>query len=217
MSTAHRVEQGDTLYTIAKQFGFPNWKVIFDDPSNADLKAKRKNPQILHPGDVVQIPDVSPDKGLKVPLDRRTIITLTKIGFQPLRLVLLDGSRFPLEKVSYVLSFEGGEIKGQTDEQGLVSEQIPVGIVEVTLRIGEEDFSLRVGHLNPLNIDTSDQGISGSKGRLKNLGYFIELVDGEFGPDAKEAVLLFQAEHRLTKTGTLDAPTRETLLATHLS
>ena len=58
MASAHTVVAGDTLYTIAQQNGFPNWRTISDHASNTALRALRLNPHVLHPGDIVQIPEV---------------------------------------------------------------------------------------------------------------------------------------------------------------
>src|ERR1035438_5291586 len=57
MPTAYTVKQGDHLSRIADQFGFSDYRVIWDYAGNADLKAQRKNPHVLFPGDSVIIPD----------------------------------------------------------------------------------------------------------------------------------------------------------------
>jgi len=51
-------QTGDSLYTIAKEEGFLNWRSIYDAPENESLRVLRPNPQVLLPGDVVVIPDV---------------------------------------------------------------------------------------------------------------------------------------------------------------
>jgi hypothetical protein len=215
MAETHRVEQGESHYTIAKKHGFPNWRVIYDDPSNAELKKKRPNPQVLHPGDLVQIPDAPKEPHLKVPLDKRTVITRTKKDFQPIRLVLLGHNRSPRPNAEYTLSFQGGELKGKADTTGLIREEIPVGAGKVTLQVGDEKRELQVGFLNPLEANTSDQGTEGAKARLRNLGYFVASVDGDQGKDFKAALLQFQADQGLEKSGKLDDATRQKLLTVH--
>src|SRR6185503_580187 len=61
MSIHHKVRQGECLSSIARRYDF-DWQTIWNHGDNADLKAKRKNPGILYPGDVVVIPDVKEKK-----------------------------------------------------------------------------------------------------------------------------------------------------------
>jgi hypothetical protein len=60
MPTTHLVEEGECPSSIAKRFGFRIWRTIYDDPSNATLRRKRPDPNVLAPGDVVMIPDREP-------------------------------------------------------------------------------------------------------------------------------------------------------------
>src|ERR1051325_8947818 len=60
----HVVKKGESLSTIARQYGHSDWKAIYDHPANAGFKKKRPNPNVIHPGDVVVIPD-KPILGLK--------------------------------------------------------------------------------------------------------------------------------------------------------
>jgi len=56
MSTPYTVQRGDTLTKIAIRHGFRNWRVIYDHPDNAGFKRLRPNPNLIYPGDVIQIP-----------------------------------------------------------------------------------------------------------------------------------------------------------------
>jgi hypothetical protein len=215
MAETHRVEQGESLYTIAKKHGFPNWRVIYDDPVNAELKKRRPNPQVLQPGDLVQIPDAPKEPHLKVPLDRRTVLTRTKRGFQPIRIALLGHDRQPRLNTDYTLKFQGGELKGKSDGAGVVREEIPVDASELTLQVEDDRWILKVGFLNPLATDTDDKGVEGAKARLRNLGYFVASVDSDPKKDFKSALLRFQADRGIQKSGELDDATRQALLTIH--
>jgi len=57
MPIHHTVRQGEYLAKICRQHGFPDWQKVWDNADNADLKSKRKSPNVLYPGDVVVIPD----------------------------------------------------------------------------------------------------------------------------------------------------------------
>lgn len=56
MTTSYIVKRGDTLSQIAKQHGFLNWQVVWDDPGNDAVRAKRGRPELIQPGDEVLIP-----------------------------------------------------------------------------------------------------------------------------------------------------------------
>src|SRR5258706_12719858 len=62
MPTEHVVKQGEHLSQIAKQHGFFDFRLIWDHPKNAKLKALRLNPNVLLPGDLLHIPDKEPKK-----------------------------------------------------------------------------------------------------------------------------------------------------------
>jgi hypothetical protein len=55
--TIHTVRSGENLTTIARKYGYSDWKAIYDHPKNMDFKRKRPNPNIIFPGDVIFIPD----------------------------------------------------------------------------------------------------------------------------------------------------------------
>ena len=57
MGKNHYVEQGEYLAQIARSYGFVDYNTIWDAPENQGLKDKRKNPNILFPGDKLFIPD----------------------------------------------------------------------------------------------------------------------------------------------------------------
>jgi len=217
MAATHKVEQGETLYSIAKKHGIPNWRAIYDDPANEELRRKRPNPHVLQPGDEVQIPDPPPDAGLAVTLDARTEVTRVRKGFQLIRFTVLDTDLVPIAAADYRLSFKGGEHKGKTDERGDLRESVPVDATEVTLEVGKDKWELGVGLLNPIDPDADDGGVAGAKARLRNLGYFVAAIDGELGSDAVTAIRHFQTDHGLPATGEMDDATRKKLLDAHES
>ena len=60
MSTPYTVQRGDNLTKIANRHGFRNWRAIYDHPDNAGFKRLRSNPNLIYPGDVIQIPESGP-------------------------------------------------------------------------------------------------------------------------------------------------------------
>ena len=59
MAEEYQVKQGDCIHSIAFEEGFFA-DTIWNHPNNSDLKSKRKDPNVLFPGDVVHIPDKRP-------------------------------------------------------------------------------------------------------------------------------------------------------------
>jgi hypothetical protein len=209
----HRVEAGETLYTIAQRYGLDDWRAIYDHPDNAALWGRRSNPQVLHPGDLLQIPD-DVRAGVPVALDRRTTLVRREAGQQPLTLMMenLDGT--PMRQIAYELQFAGGARRGHTDESGKIAVEIPIGAREATLTVGDHRWRLEVGSLNPLE-STDDHGVSGCQGRLTNLGYFRGQIDGRDGPELQDAIGRFQLDHNLPCTGRLDDATWRALDERH--
>ncbi len=213
MPKQHRVKQGDSLYTIAKEEGFLNWRSIYDAPENESLRVLRPNPQVLLPGDVVVIPDVELP-GTPLSLDKRTIMARRKRGVQPLRIVLRREDGAPLAGQEYQLTFDGGNVRGKTDAKGLLREEIPVGVINVQLKAGIHSRTLVVGFLDPLD-DTPGQEITGVQERLRNLGYYNGPIDGATNGDLAQGLTQFQSDQRLPETGEADQETQEKLLEVH--
>jgi len=57
MGLQYVVKRGDCLSRIAQQFGFSSYRTLYDAPENADFKAKRPDPNLIYPGDVINIPE----------------------------------------------------------------------------------------------------------------------------------------------------------------
>ncbi|MEM1142296.1 MAG: LysM domain-containing protein [Pseudomonadota bacterium] len=54
---AYTVVRGDNLSRIARAFGLSSWRDLYHDPANAQFRALRPNPNLIFPGDRLQIPD----------------------------------------------------------------------------------------------------------------------------------------------------------------
>jgi hypothetical protein len=55
-SELYKVKKGDTLTSIAKQFGHRKWETIWNAADNKSLVSKRKKPEAIEPGDQLTIP-----------------------------------------------------------------------------------------------------------------------------------------------------------------
>jgi hypothetical protein len=54
--TIHRVAKGESLWSIAREYGFLNWRALYDHPDNAAFRKLRPNPAYIVPGDLLVIP-----------------------------------------------------------------------------------------------------------------------------------------------------------------
>ncbi len=52
----HTVVRGDSLSKIARKYGVSSWRALYDAPENAAFRAMRPNPNLIYPGDRLQIP-----------------------------------------------------------------------------------------------------------------------------------------------------------------
>lgn len=57
MPQIHIVKSGESLSIIAKKYGFADWRTLYDHPANVKLRNARPNPDHIHVGDQVFIPE----------------------------------------------------------------------------------------------------------------------------------------------------------------
>src|SRR5436190_441453 len=121
MPIRYNVQPGDCISSIAFEHGlFPD--TIWDDPANAALKAKRKNPNVLADGDVVAIPDKRPRTE---PVETTKRHTFRRKGVPARLRIRLQENGMPLANLAFKLTGSGFEVSGQTDGGGLVDVSIP--------------------------------------------------------------------------------------------
>lgn len=205
------VQQGECLASIAYDSGFLI-ETLWDDPGNASLKAGRKDPRMLLPGDRVHIPE------RRLRQETRATDSLHKFvrkGVpEMLRMVLLDEDGKPRSSVPYIILIDDVIVKsGKTDGKGVV--EIPIapnarrGELILNPTQDEERYQLGLGSLDPPST------ITGAQARLNNLGFYCGDVDGKIGPLTAGAIREFQQRNNLKVTGELDSNTMATLEKTH--
>lgn len=204
MSTDYEVSQGDTIPSIALDTGF-FWETIWNFGENANLKSKRKNPNILYEGDIVKIPD------LKTKSDSKATGTSYKYKRkgEPIKITikLLKSDGKPRANEAYVLDLDGKQFKGNTDGDGQIKQKIPGDCKGGTLSLkdGKEVMPVQVGMLDPI-----DQ-ISGVQHRLSNLGFDCDPT-GELDDQTVRALQNFQAENNMQITDKIEESLKSKLL-----
>lgn len=209
----HVVKQGDHFSKVAAEYGFADWRTIWNNPANAELKKKRGNPNILYPGDKVTIPE----KGEKT----ESMVTEQRHKFKKngkplkLRLMLKDLNFKPLANKKCVLHVDGKQFEITSEANGLVEHEIPPNAERARLLMGDDrapitlEVPIEIGHLDP--VDT----VSGQKARLNNLGYFAGPLDEEDESLFKSAIEEFQCDHKLTIDGKCGPNTQAKLKEIH--
>lgn len=160
----YTVQQGDHLSGIAEQFGFQSVDTIWNHANNSALKKQRKDPHILFPGDDVFIPPPS-EKSESAPTTKLSEFTIL-IKRVRLNLKLEDINRDPIASKPVTLDVEGRTVPPpNTDGDGKTSSVILKSAKNGVLLLGDLQFPLKIGHLDPIDKQP------GQIARLNNLGY----------------------------------------------
>jgi hypothetical protein len=197
------VGEGESTSSLAKKNGF-FWRTIWEHGENAELKAKRKDPNVLFADDEIFIPD----KQLKEVSKGTEQKHKFKRKGEPCKLkVQLMKSGRPRANEKYVLNLDGTLLNGTTDGEGKLEHFIPgeSRSALLLLRGGQEALPLRLGDLDPC-----DQ-LTGIQQRLNNLGFDCGSESGDVGPETAEAIKKFQAAYKLDVTGEADEATKSKL------
>ncbi len=187
--TQHTVEQGDHIGLIAHQYNFFDWRLIWDDDANAELRMLRDNPHVLHPGDVVAIPDRA-EKSLGA---ASTIVHTFQVTTRKLtvRLALKDYFDVVFADETCTLEIDRSPVEVTSDPDGIVERDIDPTAAQGTLLVKEVTFSLRIGNLDPAEEE------SGQIARLNNLGYRAGTIDPREDEPFKSALEEFQCDQKL--------------------
>ncbi|MDI7259574.1 MAG: peptidoglycan-binding protein [Thermodesulfobacteriota bacterium] len=199
----YTIKEGECLSSIAQRHGL-FWKKIWDHPNNSDLKRRRKDPNILYPGDVVFIPEKE-EKQENGSTEQRHHFRKKGVPAK-VRLRLMRNDQ-PRANESYVLEVDGIFFAGTTDADGKLEQSIPPNAKKGKLFIGKkrEEYILNLGHMDPLN------ELIGIQKRLNNLGFHCGPANGVLGPRTTNAFKAFQKKHHLTESGEADEATKNKL------
>src|SRR5262245_31217609 len=124
MPTPYTIQNGECLASVAYEHGFLP-ETIWSAPENSDLRARRKNPYTLLPGDELTIPDKR--LGVAECATEQRHRFLRKAVPAKLRIILRDKDDQPRKSLPYVATIQGAsqEQKGETDDNGALELTIP--------------------------------------------------------------------------------------------
>lgn len=204
----YTVKEGDCLSSIAAAHGFA-WQTLWNHADNAELKRRRKDPNVLCPGDEVVIPERK-SKTESGATETRHRFRVTG-GKTVLRLRLLKEGESRAHE-PYKLDIDGEWYEGTTDGDGQIEQKIPADAKKGKLLLGEKDsetIELNLGGVDPVD------EVKGIQQRLKNLGLPCGKIDGELGEKTQAALKRFQQANGLEATGQADQATKDKLVELH--
>jgi hypothetical protein len=193
----HTVAQGECADSIANAHGF-TWETVWNHPQNEALRQKRKDPNVLYPGDEIFVPEVEIKKETRPTGKRHTFVK--DVAEAKLNVRLLDDDK-PLANVPYTLDVDGISLSGVTDGDGFVKQVIPSHARQGRLSVGagatKDVYEFQFGTVDPIDTD------EGLHGRLMNLGFASDSLPA--------AIAAFQQKEELAVTGEADDATRARL------
>ncbi len=203
MSIRHKVVQGECISSIAFRNGFAP-DTLWAHPENVELQEKRSDPNALLPGDIVVIPDKTPETftrmtGKRHTFQRRGVPEKLKVQF------LKNGE--PRANEPFELDIDGVITKGTTTGDGKLDVWIDPAarLGTITFTNGGATYPLKLGHLDPV------EEITGVQARLANLGLYQGPIDGELNGPTEAAIHLFQQREKIETESLLDEQTCEAL------
>ena len=147
----HTVKRGETLSGIARQHGLKSWQEIYNHPSNAGFRTKRPNPNLIHPGDQINIP-TSPGRPVVpvAPVDPRQAARLGKFAkhAEAMRQELLKdlpAQRQKLEEDEFLKFLE--QTKADWDKAFFVSDRVEDAIKIVRYYRAMRDLQLPLSEI----------------------------------------------------------------------
>jgi hypothetical protein len=154
MAKKHLSKQNDHISKIAEDYGFFDWKTIWDDSANGSLKQKRGDPNVLfkgdktrkgRKGDEVKIPAKNIKEDSKA-TDNDYVYQVPRKKLQ-LNLRVLNVDFTPIKQAQYELSIEGRDesYSGKTNDQGeIIAEDIPLAAQrgKLSVRVSPQDANV---------------------------------------------------------------------------
>jgi hypothetical protein len=197
------VRQGDYLTALAFRFGFEA-EEIWNDPKNAELKAKRVDYDTLWPGDLLFLPKANSKPATLNAQATNAFAAQPPTVEVPLCFEDING---PWANEPYEVEGLPEPTNGTTDGDGMLVLNAPVTTQIVTLTFPKKSYCerLTIGGLDPAN------EWSGVQQRLAALGLYQGAVTAQGDLLTQRALRAFQERRRIAATGLLDQATVDAL------
>ena len=205
MPSTHVVAQGEHLSSIADQYGFTDYTVIWNDANNATLKQQRVNPNVLQAGDNVYIPDkqAKDESGATA---QRHVFNLKQSPLM-LRLLFEDAYEKPVANAPCTLYLGSDKSSVTSDGTGKLEKRITPSAAGGAVVLGaadtpyqDEQLQISIGELDPID------SLSGQAARLNNLGYFAGTPATADDAQFESAVEEFQCDQSVLPVDGIPGP-----------
>src|SRR5262245_7656233 len=111
---------GDSVTSIAEPNGF-RWQTVWAHPDHSERKSKRKDPNIIAPGDEVFIPDLTARHESRATESTHKFKRKGVPAMLKLRLTDVGGK--PRKNEDYTLVIDGKIFTGKTDGDGKIEKE----------------------------------------------------------------------------------------------
>ncbi len=203
MATVHTVQQGETLNRIARQYKFISGEKIYNHEDNAEFRELRNDPNVIYPGDQINIPDKE-DKVVWGSTNQTHVFRVKRPVIETFRVRIQNKSGKPWVGKRVTLTVGGQSFDAPISGDGIVSIDLPNGDesggeLNVFMNSNSDQpthtFEVQLGHLDPV------QELSGVQARCNLLGFECGVADGIMGRKTRAGVKEFQAAHGLDVDG----------------
>lgn len=129
----YQLKQGDCIYCISRRYGMLA-EVIWAHPDNSEIKAKRKAPGSLAPGDVIFLPEKRSKEVSEQTNQVHKFATKWKEHPHWIEIELIDDDDKPVPSAKYVVTLpDGAKQEGTLDQDGWARiEALPNGECQVS-------------------------------------------------------------------------------------
>jgi len=209
------VRQGDYLTKLAHTMGFDP-DLVWNHSKNSELREKRADKDLLHPGDILWLPP-SPDKKRLQVRSGAANRYIARIPKKPVEVRIQVGGEPLADEPAVILGIGPDPFETKTDEAGWIRTEVQVHVreIEVILPRKRRTLRVRVGDMDPVNT------VNGLRKRLQHLGFYQPTRVGVENQDASDpsaligALKAFQMARNIAPSGKLDDETKSALLAKH--
>jgi len=199
----HKKELVEWIGSIAAKNGHKSWRKVFNHGNNSSLKSKRKEPNLLVPGDIVYVPPVTP-KDESGGTEKRHWFRLSRDKEDKFQIRLTDADMYfkAFGAINYRLEIGSQKKTGQLTKSDEVIE-IPLGMEEETGEFELDGYviQLQIGALEP------HDRVSGLQTRIINLGFDPGPIDNIAGKKTERGIKDFQQHYSLPVNGKHDSAT----------
>lgn len=145
----HLVQPGESLISLGLQYKIDPQRFL-DHPENQHLRDQDRETAILNPGDIIALPERSPQTVNVASEQRHRFVYRARFTTLCMK---FQGPEGPLADEPYLLEVANQQYQGQLDSEGGIEQRVSADARAGLIRIGadgEHVVEIDVGFLNPI-------------------------------------------------------------------